>query len=102
MSFASWWPASAATVAALASPPNPTVAPANNPENPSPAAGRASSSVASRLTFSWISVAFGNLLGPIILGGLFDSVGRRPMIAGTYVLSGCCCWSPATRSSSTS
>jgi MFS family permease len=30
----------------------------------------------------------GNLLGPIVLGGLFDSVGRKPMIAGTYILSG--------------
>ncbi len=32
--------------------------------------------------------AVGNLLGPLLLGHLFDSVGRRPMIAGTYVLSG--------------
>ncbi len=32
--------------------------------------------------------AFGNLLGPLLLGHLFDSVGRRPMIAGTYALSG--------------
>ncbi|HWK17443.1 MAG TPA: MFS transporter [Solirubrobacteraceae bacterium] len=35
-----------------------------------------------------VAFAAGNLLGPIILGGLFDSVGRRPMIAGTYILSG--------------
>ncbi|MFD3696828.1 MFS transporter [Streptomyces sp. NPDC058646] len=33
-------------------------------------------------------VAFGNFLGPLLLGRLFDTVGRRPMIAGTYVLSG--------------
>ncbi len=35
-----------------------------------------------------VAFAAGNLLGPVILGGLFDSVGRRPMIAGTYILSG--------------
>ncbi|MFB9592854.1 MFS transporter [Streptomyces racemochromogenes] len=33
-------------------------------------------------------VAFGNFLGPLLLGRFFDTVGRRPMIAGTYVLSG--------------
>jgi len=32
--------------------------------------------------------AVGNLLGPLLLGHFFDSVGRRPMIAGTYILSG--------------
>lgn len=32
--------------------------------------------------------AIGNLLGPIVLGPLFDRVGRRPMIAGTYALTG--------------
>src|SRR5579875_812624 len=35
-----------------------------------------------------VAFAAGNLLGPIILGPLFDSVGRKPMIAGTYILSG--------------
>ena len=35
-----------------------------------------------------VAFAAGNLLGPLLLGGLFDSVGRRPMIAGTYILSG--------------
>jgi MFS family permease len=35
-----------------------------------------------------VAFAAGNFLGPIILGGLFDSVGRKPMIAGTYILSG--------------
>ena len=35
-----------------------------------------------------VAFAVGNLLGPIILGPLFDSVGRKPMIAGTYILSG--------------
>ena len=32
--------------------------------------------------------ALGNFLGPLLLGRLFDSIGRRPMIAGTYALSG--------------
>ncbi|GHF55304.1 MFS transporter [Streptomyces mashuensis] len=33
-------------------------------------------------------IAFGNFLGPLLLGRLFDTLGRRPMIAGTYILSG--------------
>jgi len=32
--------------------------------------------------------AAGNFLGPVLLGRLFDTVGRRPMIALTYGLSG--------------
>jgi MFS family permease len=32
--------------------------------------------------------AVGNLFGPLTLGRLFDTVGRIPMIAGTYLLSG--------------
>jgi MFS family permease len=32
--------------------------------------------------------ALGNVLGPLVLGPLFDRVGRRRMIASTYVLSG--------------
>jgi MFS family permease len=35
-----------------------------------------------------IPFAIGNFLGPLILGRLFDTVGRKPMIAGTYILSG--------------
>jgi MFS family permease len=31
--------------------------------------------------------AAGNFLGPLLLGRLFDTVGRRPMIAGTYLIS---------------
>ena len=31
--------------------------------------------------------AVGNFLGPVLLGGLFDSVGRKPMIVGTYTIS---------------
>lgn len=32
--------------------------------------------------------AIGNLAGPLLLGHLFDSLGRRKMIAGTYIISG--------------
>ena len=35
-----------------------------------------------------IPFAFGNFLGPLLLGRLFDLVGRRIMIASTYLLSG--------------
>ncbi|WCT73119.1 MFS transporter [Sphingomonas naphthae] len=31
--------------------------------------------------------AAGNVLGPLLLGRLFDTVGRRPMIVGTYMAS---------------
>ena len=38
----------------------------------------------------WFLIAFaaGNLLGPQVLGHLFDTVGRKKMISGTYLLSG--------------
>jgi MFS family permease len=32
--------------------------------------------------------AIGNFLGPVLLGRLFDTRGRRPMIAFTYIISG--------------
>lgn len=32
--------------------------------------------------------ALGNVLGPILLGRFFDTIGRRPMIAFTYTMSG--------------
>ncbi len=32
--------------------------------------------------------ALGNFLGPVLLGRLFDTVGRRPMIFFTYLISG--------------
>src|SRR5450631_2314804 len=32
--------------------------------------------------------ALGNVLGPLLLGPLFDSIGRKPMIAFTYAVSG--------------
>ncbi|SFF54314.1 MFS transporter [Streptomyces mirabilis] len=33
-------------------------------------------------------IALGNFLGPLLLGKLFDTVGRRQMISSTYLLSG--------------
>ena len=33
-------------------------------------------------------IAVGNLLGPLLLGRLFDTLGRKTMIAGTYLVSG--------------
>ncbi len=35
-----------------------------------------------------LPLAAGNFLGPLLLGHLFDSIGRKKMIAGTYGLSG--------------
>ena len=35
-----------------------------------------------------IAFAIGNLLGPLTIGHYFDTIGRRTMIAGTYLLSG--------------
>jgi MFS family permease len=32
--------------------------------------------------------AAGNFLGPVLIGRLFDTAGRRPMIAFTYIISG--------------
>ncbi|MBG0737857.1 MFS transporter [Paeniglutamicibacter antarcticus] len=32
--------------------------------------------------------AIGNLIGPLVLGPLFDTIGRRKMIFGTYALAG--------------
>jgi MFS family permease len=38
--------------------------------------------------YSFIFFALGNLIGPLAIGHLFDTIGRRKMIAGTYILSG--------------
>ncbi len=35
-----------------------------------------------------IAFAVGNLIGPLTIGHLFDTIGRRRMISGTYILSG--------------
>jgi MFS family permease len=43
---------------------------------------------ASSVGYYIIPFAIGNFVGPLVLGRLFDSVGRKPMIAGTYILSG--------------
>jgi MFS family permease len=40
------------------------------------------------IPYYYLPFAIGNLAGPLLLGGLFDTVGRKPMIAGTYILSG--------------
>jgi MFS family permease len=39
---------------------------------------------------AWYGLAFavGNLIGPLALGHLFDSIGRRKMISGTYLIAG--------------
>jgi MFS family permease len=35
-----------------------------------------------------IAFAVGNLAGPLTIGRLFDTIGRKQMIAGTYIISG--------------
>ncbi len=35
-----------------------------------------------------IAFAVGNLTGPLTIGHLFDTIGRKKMISGTYILSG--------------
>lgn len=35
-----------------------------------------------------VAFAVGNLFGPLVLGPFFDTLGRKPMIAGTYILGG--------------
>ena len=40
------------------------------------------------MSFYLLPFAIGNVLGPIVLGHLFDSVGRKKMIAITYALAG--------------
>lgn len=39
-------------------------------------------------SYYFLPFAIGNLLGPLVLGPLFDTVGRRKMISGTYLISG--------------
>jgi MFS family permease len=38
--------------------------------------------------YYFFAFAAGNLLGPLTIGRLFDTLGRKKMIAGTYLLSG--------------
>ena len=35
-----------------------------------------------------VPFALGNFAGPLLLGRWFDTLGRKPMIAGTYIISG--------------
>jgi MFS family permease len=35
-----------------------------------------------------IAFAVGNLIGPFVLGPLFDTIGRKKMISGSYLISG--------------
>jgi MFS family permease len=43
---------------------------------------------APRLGLYLLPLALGNFLGPLVMGRFFDTIGRRPMIAGTYILAG--------------
>lgn len=43
---------------------------------------------AARVGLYLLPFAVGNFLGPLLLGRLFDTLGRKPMIAGTYIGSG--------------
>jgi MFS family permease len=38
--------------------------------------------------YYYFAFAAGNLLGPLTIGRLFDTLGRKKMIAGTYIISG--------------
>ncbi len=43
---------------------------------------------ADRVGWYILPFAAGNMLGPLLLGRLFDTIGRKIMIASTYALSG--------------
>jgi MFS family permease len=43
---------------------------------------------ASRAGYAFLPIALANFLGPLLLGRLFDTVGRRTMTGGTFILSG--------------
>ncbi len=43
---------------------------------------------ADKLGWHLLALAAGNFLGPLLLGKLFDTVGRRIMISATYAISG--------------
>jgi MFS family permease len=43
---------------------------------------------AERLGLFLLPLALGNFLGPVLMGRFFDTLGRKPMISGTYILSG--------------
>jgi MFS family permease len=43
---------------------------------------------ATSVGYYFFAFAAGNLLGPLTIGRLFDTLGRKKMIAGTYLISG--------------
>ena len=43
-----------------------------------------------------LRVRGGNLIGPLVLGRFFDTIGRRQMISGTYLRPACCSRSAAS------
>jgi MFS family permease len=43
---------------------------------------------AASVPYYFFAFAAGNLLGPLTIGRLFDTLGRKKMISGTYILSG--------------
>lgn len=43
---------------------------------------------AEKLGLYLVPLALGNLFGPILIGRLFDTIGRKKMISGTYIASG--------------
>src|SRR3954468_22487633 len=38
--------------------------------------------------YYYVVIAIGNFMGPLLLGKFFDTVGRKPMISGTYITAG--------------
>jgi MFS family permease len=46
----------------------------------------------SRVGYAFLPIAVANFLGPVMLGKLFDTRGRRSMTGGTFILAGffCC------------
>ncbi|MBR7838262.1 MFS transporter [Actinospica durhamensis] len=43
---------------------------------------------AGNTAYYFMAFAIGNLCGPLLLGRLFDTIGRRRMISGTYLIAG--------------
>jgi MFS family permease len=43
---------------------------------------------ATHTSYYFFAFAAGNLAGPLTIGRLFDTIGRKPMISGTYITAG--------------
>jgi MFS family permease len=43
---------------------------------------------AARVGYVFLPIAFANFLGPLLLGRLFDTIGRRQMTGGSFIVSG--------------